>query len=67
MTVNQDSRREIVWDMQRIIFDDVVYIIPFYTNAVQAYRTDTFTGWPVNAEKIALEDIHSILLLEPIR
>ncbi len=67
VTVDPELRRQLVWQMQQIVFDDVVYIIPFYSDAVQAYRTDTFTGWPTNEEMLALEDLHSLLQIEPIK
>ncbi len=66
ITVDAAARQEIVWHMQQIVFDDIVYIIPFYTVAVQAYRTDTFTGWPVDAAKLDLADVNSLLLVEPV-
>lgn len=62
-----DKRVEIIWEMQRIVFEDVVYIIPYYDQTVQAYRTDRFTGWPVaEGGKLALEDITSLIVIEPI-
>ncbi len=66
-TVDPAARQEIVWEMQQIVFDDIVYIIPFYANAVQAFRTDTFKGWPVDAPKISLDDVNSLLLVEPVK
>ena len=65
--LNQDRRREIVWEMQQIVFDDLPYIIPFYSLAVQAYRTDRFTGWLVNGDKLELSDISSLVAIEPIQ
>lgn len=62
-----EARREIIWEMQRIVHEDVVYIIPFYDQTVQAYRTDRFTGWPTDAGKLALEDITSLVVIEPVR
>jgi peptide/nickel transport system substrate-binding protein len=62
-----DERIAMVWEMQRIVFEDVIYIIPFYEQAVQAYRTDRFTGWPVaEGGKLALEDITSLVVIEPV-
>jgi len=52
--LDPEARKEIVWQMQQIVHDDVVYIIPFYSRAVQAYRTDTFTGWITDAPMLAL-------------
>ncbi len=60
-------RQEIVWQMQQIVFDEVVYIIPYYEQNVQAYRTDRFTGWLIAAGKLALEDVSSLTVIEPIR
>ncbi|MBK8905176.1 MAG: ABC transporter substrate-binding protein [Anaerolineaceae bacterium] len=65
--LDQDARIDIVWEMQRIVHEDVVYIIPFYSQSVQAYRTDRFTGWQTDAGKIALEDPSSLLVIEPVR
>jgi peptide/nickel transport system substrate-binding protein len=66
VTLDHEERRQIVWEMQRIIHEDVGYIIPFYSQAVQAYRTDRFRGWIVDEGKIALEDLSSLLVVEPV-
>lgn len=60
-----DRRQEIVWEMQQIVHDDAIYLT-FYGQAVQAYRTDRFTGWITDAGKIALEDLSSLLVIEPV-
>jgi len=61
-----NKRKEIIWDMQQIVFDDVVYIIPFYSQTVQAYRTDRFTGWLTGTGKLALDDISSLIVIKPV-
>jgi peptide/nickel transport system substrate-binding protein len=61
-----ESRRDIIWAMQQIVHEDVVYIIPFYEQTVQAYRTDRFQGWLTDAGKIALEDISSLVVIESV-
>lgn len=61
------KRVEMVWEMQQIVHDEVVYIIPFYYQQVQAYRSDRFTGWQDNAGKLALEDPSSIMVIEPVK
>jgi peptide/nickel transport system substrate-binding protein len=66
VTLDQQARIDLVWEMQRIVFEDVVYIIPFYAQSVQAFRTDRFTGWQIDAGKIALEDPSSLLVIEPV-
>ena len=34
-----------IHQMQQILIDDVPYIIPYYPQEIEAWRTDTFTGW----------------------
>jgi peptide/nickel transport system substrate-binding protein len=62
-----DKRREIVWQMQQIAFDDVVYVIPYYKQAIQAYRTDRFQGWILDKAKVELSDVSSLTIVEPVR
>jgi peptide/nickel transport system substrate-binding protein len=66
-TLDFDARKAIVWEMQKIVFDDVVYIIPFYQQATQAYRTDRFTGWITDQPKVELSDPSSLLVIEPVK
>jgi len=66
--LDMQKRIDIIWEMQRIVHEDVVYIIPFYDQTVQAYRTDRFTGWPITeGGKLALEDITALIVIEPVR
>ncbi len=62
-----ERRKEIVWQMQQIVFDDVVYIIPYYAQNVQAYRSDRFTGFVLDQPKVELSDITSLAYVEPVR
>ena len=43
--MNPDKRKELVDEMQKIFYDDSPYLIMWYQDKLQAYRTDTFTGW----------------------
>src|SRR5688572_25556883 len=61
------KRQEIVWQMQQIAFDDVVYIIPYYEQAIQAYRVDRFTGWITDMAKVELSDVSSLVVIEPVK
>jgi peptide/nickel transport system substrate-binding protein len=61
------ARRAIIWQMQRIMLDDVVYIIPFYPKTVQAYRTDKFSGWDIDSATLSLHDPVAIFKLKPIQ
>ena len=53
--------------MQEVAFNDVVYIIPYYEQNVQAYRTDRFTGWLTDFAKIELSDVTSLVVIEPVK
>ena len=59
-TLDFEARKAIVWEMQKIVHDDVVYIIPFYEQATQAFRTDRFTGWITDQAKVELSDVTSL-------
>lgn len=65
-TLDAEARRQIVWEMQEILHRDVVYLAPYYPFAVQVYRTDRFQGWIVDAPKLSLEDVTSLLVVEPV-
>ncbi len=65
--LDKDQRKALVWQMQQIVHDDVVYIIPFYPQATQAYRTDRFTGWITDKPKVALEDVTSLVVVKPVK
>lgn len=64
--LDQEKRRDIIWEMQKIVHDDVVYIIPFYAANVQAFRNDRFQGWITDAGKVELSDITSMSVIEPV-
>jgi peptide/nickel transport system substrate-binding protein len=61
------KRIELVWKMQQIVFDDVVYIIPYYEQAIQAYRTDRFKGWLTDFPKVELSDATSLVVIEAVK
>jgi peptide/nickel transport system substrate-binding protein len=65
--LDKETRKSEIWQMQQIVFDKVAYIIPFYTNAVQAYRTDTFTGWITDQPKLELQNVLSLVAVEPVK
>lgn len=65
--LDQNKRKEIVWQMQQIAHEDVVYIIPYYSQAVQAYRKDRFTGWLTDAPKVELSDVTSLFVVSPVQ
>ncbi|MBL8099933.1 MAG: ABC transporter substrate-binding protein [Anaerolineales bacterium] len=67
VTLDFEERKEIVWEMQKIVHDDVVYVIPYYAQSVQAFRTDRFTGWITDQDKIELSDVSSLVRIEPVK
>ena len=61
------KRQALVWEMQRLVHDDAVYIIPYYEMQVQAVRTDRFTGWIVDQNKLDLSDVSSLVNITPVK
>jgi peptide/nickel transport system substrate-binding protein len=67
VTLDFESRKDVVWEMQKIVHEDVVYIIPFYEQSTQAYRIDRFTGWITDQPKVELSDVTSLVVIEPVK
>ncbi|MEW6029225.1 MAG: ABC transporter substrate-binding protein [Chloroflexota bacterium] len=65
--LDKTKRIELVWRMQEIVHNDVVYIIPYYDPNIQAYRTDRFTGWITDQPKVELADTTSLVVAEPVQ
>ncbi|HEX5838070.1 MAG TPA: ABC transporter substrate-binding protein [Anaerolineales bacterium] len=65
--LEDEERRRFIWQMQNLVHDDVVYIIPFYQKAVQAYRSDTFRGWLINHGNLDLTAPSSLGIVEPLQ
>jgi len=42
---DQAARAEIVKQMQQIIYDNVAYVVTYYYDNLEAYRSDRFTGF----------------------
>ncbi len=61
---DKEKRKQIVFQMQELLFNDVTYIIPYYQDTVQAYRTDRFQGWIIDAPTLALEDPKNLTIIE---
>jgi ABC-type transport system substrate-binding protein len=43
ITLDEDERRELIWDAQEMLFNDRPYINLVYPLTIQAYRSDLFT------------------------
>ena len=64
--MEKEARMRLIWQMQDMVHKDVVYIIPFYSRTVQAYRSDTFRGWVTESNTLDLDAISSLAIIEPI-
>jgi peptide/nickel transport system substrate-binding protein len=65
--LDKENRVALVRQMQEIVHNDVVYIIPYYDPNIQAYRTDRFTGWITDQPKVELADTTSLVVIEPVQ
>ena len=64
--IDPATRVEQIHEMQRILVEDVPYIIPYYQQSLQAWRTDRFTGWLDEDPTLGLEDSSSLVNLRPV-
>jgi ABC-type transport system substrate-binding protein len=62
-TLDEEKRRQIVWDMQKIILRDVPYVPLYNPKLVEAARSDRFTGWVQMIEGIG--NLWSFCLIKP--
>jgi len=51
VTVDHDARRQLIWDMQAQLYEDRPYIMVVYLPNFQAYRSDRFTGFGLDAAR----------------
>lgn len=64
--LDHEVRNGLIWRMQDIVHQDVVYIIPFYQKSVQAYRDDTFRGWLTDNGNLDLSARSSLTVITPL-
>jgi len=66
--LDQEQRRQIVWQMQETAFNDRPSIILYYDLAIQAFRKDRFQNWLfVPTGILSLTDVRSLLQVEPVQ
>jgi peptide/nickel transport system substrate-binding protein len=51
---DETKRKELIDQMQQLVYDEAPYHILFYDAALHAYRTDHFGGWKLQPEKAGL-------------
>jgi peptide/nickel transport system substrate-binding protein len=59
------ARVAIVHEMQQQLVDDVPYIVPYYAQTREAWRTDNFTGWLEDNPTFGLEAPETLTILRP--
>ena len=62
---DRDTRIEQIHELQRILMEDLPYIVPYYFVSIQAWRTDTFTGWIEGSPTLGIEDPTQLVALRP--
>jgi peptide/nickel transport system substrate-binding protein len=68
VTVEPAARSAILHKMQGILVRDVPYIITYYRQSVEAYRSDRFQGWEVVPDGIlAITGRQSITKVAPVK
>ena len=68
-TLDHQERQELIWGLQRMIYDDAPYIIISYDPELQAYRTDRFKGWiqnPAGGPVVFTNTVETYEKLEPV-
>lgn len=60
-----EKRREIIWKMQEILFRDKPYIILYYGNALEAYRSDKFTNFLDSP--LGIDSFQSLMQVELVK
>jgi len=62
--MDQGKRKELLWEMQRILLEDVPYIPLYNPNVLEAARMDRFSGW---VEKVGgIGNIWSYCVVRPL-
>ena len=62
---DHEARVALIHEMQQILVDEVVYIIPYYEQVIEAHRVDSFTGWSDEFASLGLEDPSQLSVLRP--
>jgi peptide/nickel transport system substrate-binding protein len=64
--IDSAERQKIVWEMQQMVFDDKPYIVYWYADTLQAYRTDRFQSF-IESPILGLESAASLRQVEPVK
>jgi peptide/nickel transport system substrate-binding protein len=61
------ERAATLHEMQRMLVEDLPYIVPYYYQTTEAYRVDTFTGWPLDNPTLGLSAPESLTIVRPVQ
>jgi peptide/nickel transport system substrate-binding protein len=64
--IDREARRDIIWEMQKMAFDDRPYIVLNYEYLLRAYRSDRFTGF-IETPTWGIESFQSLLQVKPVQ
>jgi len=64
--LDHEQRRLLVWKMQEVIFKDRPYIVYWYQDNLQAYRTDRFMNF-LESSALGLESVYSLRQVRPVQ
>jgi peptide/nickel transport system substrate-binding protein len=68
VTADPQKRIELIHQIQEVVLRDVPYIIAYYQQKVQAYRSDRFQGWVIDPEgQLELSSRISLVAISPMQ
>ncbi len=65
ITFDRDARRDLIWTMQEKLFNERPYIVLSYKKSIQAYRSDRFEGFGLQAGDILWKN--ALLTAKPVQ
>jgi peptide/nickel transport system substrate-binding protein len=65
-TTDRNARQKIVWDMQEMVFNDRPYIVYYYDDTLQAYRSDRFKNF-LEKGVLDIQSSESLQQVEPVQ
>ncbi len=63
--IDRAARVALVHEMQQMMLDEVPYIVPYYPQNREAWRTDTFTGWLADDPTFGITAPETLTVLRP--
>jgi peptide/nickel transport system substrate-binding protein len=65
VAIDRNERIALIHEMQQMMLDEVPYIVPYYAQNREAWRTDTFTGWLADNPTFGLTAPETLTILRP--